>query len=117
VSYAISQIPKSLPHRLSAKLAAQLAALDYTHANAQRISNEVRRALKYPSDKLRESLQRSVERLHEQRQATLKVQQESEVARKYFSNLVRESQDIRNRVQHIDLEGQSPEAAAASFVA
>lgn len=112
ISYAVSQIPHSLPRRLSTKLSAQLAELDYTHANATRISAEVRRALKYPADKLREGLQRNVESLHEQRKATLKVQGESEVARKYFGNLVRESHDIRNRVQRVDLEGPAPGIAA-----
>ncbi|KAK0767727.1 mitofusin, partial [Friedmanniomyces endolithicus] len=86
-SYAISQIPHSLPKRLSAKLAAQLAQLDYTHSNSTRVSGEVRRALKYPADKLREGLQKSVESLLEQRRETVKVRVESEVARKYFGNL------------------------------
>lgn len=113
VSYTLSQIPNSLPKRLSAKLSAQLAALDYTHANASRISTEVRRALKYPADKLRDGLQRNVENLNEQRKETTKVQAESEVARKYFSNLVRESHDIRSRVDRVDLEGPAPGIAAA----
>ncbi|TKA78461.1 hypothetical protein B0A55_04968 [Friedmanniomyces simplex] len=112
-SYAISQIPHSLPRRLSAKLAAQLAQLDYTHANSTRVSGEVRRALKYPADKLREGLQRSVENLVEQRRETVKVQVESEVARKYFGNLVRESGEIRTRVQRVDLEGPAPGIAGA----
>ncbi|KAK4963330.1 mitofusin [Elasticomyces elasticus] len=111
VSYAISQIPNSLPKRLSAKLSAQLAQLDYTHANSTRVSGEVRRALKYPADKLREGLQRSVEHLQEQRKETVKVQIESEVARKYFGNLVRESGEIRTRVQRVDLEGPAPGTA------
>jgi len=112
--YAISQIPHSLPRRLSAKLSAQLAQLDYTHSNSVRVSNEVRRALKYPADKLREGLQRSVEHLQEQRKETVKVQMESEVARKYFSNLVRESNEIRSTVQRVDLEGPAP-GIATSF--
>jgi mitofusin 2 len=108
ISYTISQIPTSLPKRLSAKLSTQLAQLDYTHSNSTRISGEVRRALKYPADKLREGLQRSVEHLQEQRRETVKVQQESEVARKYFGNLVRESGEIRTRVMRVDLEGPAP---------
>lgn len=113
VSYAVSQIPKSLPRRLSTKLSAQLAQIDYTHKNAHRISTEVRRALKYPADKLREGLQRNMEHLQEQKRATVKVQSESEVARKYFGNLVRESNDIRSRVERVDLEGPAPGIAAA----
>lgn len=111
-SYIISQIPHSLPRRLSNKLEEQLAQLDYTHANSQRISTEVRRALKYPADKLREGLQRSVESLQEQKKETVKVQTESEVAKKYFCNLVRDSNDIRARVQRVDLEGPAPGIAA-----
>lgn len=113
LSYAVSQIPQSLPRRLSTKLAAQLASLDYTHSNSLRISSEVRRALKYPADKLREGLQRNVEHLQEQKKETVKVQTESEVARKYFGNLVRDSNDIRSRVQRVDLEGPAPGIAAS----
>ena len=98
---------------MSTKLAAQLATLDYTHANSLRISSEVRRALKYPADKLREGLQRSVEHVQEQKKNTLKIQAESEVARKYFSNLLRESDVIRGRVQSVDLEGPAPGIAAS----
>ncbi|KAM0722801.1 hypothetical protein Q7P37_002243 [Cladosporium fusiforme] len=113
VSYTLSQIPHTLPRRLSTKLSAQLSSLDYTHSNATRISSEVRRALKYPADKLREGLQRNVENLQEQRKETSKVQAESEVARKYFGNLVRESREIRSRVERVDLEGPAPGIAAA----
>ena len=113
VSYAVSQIPQSLPRRLATKLSAQLGQIDYTHSNAQRISSEVRRALKYPADKLREGLQRNMEHLQEQKKETDKVRAESEVARKYFGNLVRESNDIRSRVQRVDLEGPAPGIAAS----
>ncbi|KAK3700809.1 mitofusin [Vermiconidia calcicola] len=112
VSYAVSQIPNSLPKRLSSKLSAQLAQIDYTHKNSLRISTEVRRALKYPADKLREGLQRNMEHLQEQKRDTQKVQHESEVARKYFGNLVRESNDVRSRVERVDLEGPAPGIAA-----
>ncbi|KAK4633111.1 Transmembrane GTPase fzo1 [Fulvia fulva] len=113
VSYVVSQIPQSLPRRLATKLSAQLGQIDYTHSNAQRVSSEVRRALKYPADKLREGLQRNMEHLQEQKKETDKVRVESEVARKYFGNLVRESNDIRSRVQRVDLEGPAPGIAAS----
>jgi len=58
-------------------------------------------------------LQRNLERLQDQRKDKLKVQGESEVARKYFGNLVRESGDIRSRVERVDLEGPAPGVAAA----
>ncbi|KAI9667366.1 MAG: mitofusin [Bathelium mastoideum] len=112
ISYAFTNIPRSLPKRLSAKLSAQLAAMDYTHANSLRISSEVRRALKHPSDKLRVDLQRNFEELQGKRQKTSETRNESEVAKKYFANLVRESNDIRHNVDRVDLEGPAPGVAA-----
>jgi mitofusin 2 len=111
-TYALSSIPQSLPRRLSTKLAAQLAALDYTHANSTRISAEVRRALKYPADTLRVGLKRNVEKLIIQKEDTSKVRIEAEVARKYFSNLVRESGEIKEGIRRVDLEGPPPGMAA-----
>ncbi|KAK4992348.1 mitofusin [Elasticomyces elasticus] len=112
ISYALTSIPSSLPRRLSTKLATQLNAIDYTHSNAARISAEVRRALKFPADKLRDGLQRGVERLEAKRAETGKVRAESEVARKYFGNLFREAADVKGRVDRVDLEGPAPGVAA-----
>lgn len=108
ISYALSSIPNSLPRRLSTKFSQSLAELDYVHINSTRISGEVRRALKFPADKLRGGLARNVEKLVEERKEKVKLQTESEVARKYFGNLVRESGDIRSRVIRVDLEGVAP---------
>lgn len=58
-------------------------------------------------------LQRSVEHLGIKREETRKVRQESEVARKYFGNLVRESAALGRNVEAVDLEGPAPGVAAA----
>jgi hypothetical protein len=101
-------VPKSLPHRLSVKLSQQLAAIDYTHSNALRISSEVRRALKGPANDVRIGLQRNVEKLQLKKEETSKVRAEAEMARKYFGNLVRSSNDLRQTVQRVDLESAPP---------
>jgi mitofusin 2 len=111
-AYALGSIPKSLPRRLSAKLSAELSRLDYTHANAARISNEVRRALRYPAGDLRVGLQRNVEKLQGQKEERDKLRTESEVARKYFGNLLRDSGEVRAAVERVDLEGPAPGVAA-----
>jgi hypothetical protein len=108
VSYVLTSIPKSLPHRLNAKLASQLAAIDYTHQNASRISSEIRRALIRPANDIRIGLQRNVERLQQKKEETAKIKIEAEVARKYFGNLVRNSNDLREGVRRIDLEAAPP---------
>lgn len=112
VSYVLASVPKSLPHRLNAKLSQQLAAIDYTHQNALRISSQIRRALKGPANDVRIGLQRNVEKLQNKKEQTTKFRAEAEVARKYFGNLVRSSNDLRQTVQRVDLDAAPPAAIA-----
>jgi mitofusin 2 len=109
--YILNQIPNSLPRRLQDKIATQLAAIDYVHLNSDRISSSVRKVLRFPADNLRVGLQRSVEKLGTKREETRKIRGESEVARKYFGNLVNESARMRNAVEGVDLEGPAPGVA------
>ena len=110
-AYILHVIPRSLPHRLSRRIAATLSDLDYTHVNSTRISSEVGKVLRYPADSLRVGLQHSVEKLTATREEKTKTKTESEVARKYFSNLVRESDEGKRTVEAIDLEGAAPGVA------
>ncbi|ROT42118.1 transmembrane GTPase fzo1 [Sodiomyces alkalinus F11] len=112
-AYVISQIPNSLPHRLSNKISMQLASTDYVHENSTRISGSVRKVLRIPADNLRSGLERSVKDLGERREKTVKVRGESEVALKYFGNLVRKSAEQRAQVDRVDLDSPPPDAAAA----
>ncbi|KFZ07141.1 hypothetical protein V501_06732 [Pseudogymnoascus sp. VKM F-4519 (FW-2642)] len=112
-AYVVSQIPHSLPRRLATKISAQLEEIDYVHANSTRITSSVRKVLRFPADNLRVGLQRSVEHLGIKREETLKTRGESEVARKYFGNLVNQSAKLRSSVDSVDLEGPAPGVAAA----
>lgn len=69
--------------------------------------------LEHPAKMLHSDLRRNMEKLQEQRKEISKVQTESDVARKYFGNLIRESQNVRGRVERVDLEGPAPGIAAA----
>ncbi|KAH7038259.1 transmembrane GTPase fzo1 [Microdochium trichocladiopsis] len=103
-AYIVQQIPHSLPHRLAHKISAQLDTIDYVHVNGARISSSVRKVLRFPADNLRVGLTRSFEQLGARREETLKVRGESEVALKYFGNLVRNSARQRAAVQEVDLD-------------
>ncbi|KIW21585.1 hypothetical protein PV08_02165 [Exophiala spinifera] len=105
VAYVLSNIPQTLPPRLASKLSATLAEMDYTHSNANRIAAEVRRVLRYPAQRLTTDLTQGVEELRQKKEDVTKIKRESEVARKYFGNLVRDSSETRRRVSSIDLEG------------
>ena len=113
VAYVLSTIPQTLPPRLARKLSAQLASMDYTHSNASRISAEVRRVLKFPAQQLAIDLQQGVEELRQKKEEVTKIKHESEIARKYFGNLVRDTSEGRHRVESVDLEGPVPGAAGA----
>ncbi|KAH8782813.1 transmembrane GTPase fzo1 [Diaporthe sp. PMI_573] len=102
--YVLSQIPHSLPHRLSNKISAQLEAIEYAHSNANRISGSVRKVLHTPKDHVVFNLQRSVEQLGKKREETLKVKKESSDALKYFTNLTRDSAQQRSTVEAVDLD-------------
>ncbi|CAK7221541.1 mitofusin [Sporothrix curviconia] len=110
-SYILSQIPRSLPHRLSSKISSRLAEIDYVHYNSARIAGTVRKVLRYPADSIRDGLNRSVDQLGTRREDTLKIKAESEVALKYFSNLVIDSARQRSAVMALDLDTPPPGAA------
>ncbi|KAL9125105.1 MAG: hypothetical protein Q9217_005642 [Psora testacea] len=112
-AYLLHSIPQTLPCRLSRRISTTLSHIDYTHTNSTRIAHEVRRILRYPAETLRSGLQQSVQELGEKREDKRKVKKESEVARKYFGNLVRETGEGRARVEDVDLEGNGPGVAGA----
>lgn len=114
-AYTVHTIPITLPPRLSRRISATLSALDYTHTNASRISTETRKILRYPADDLHAGLQQSVRELGEQREQRVRVKRESEVARKYFGNLVRETGDGKGRVEDVDLEGAQVPGVAGGY--
>lgn len=64
--------------------------------------------LRYPAQQLAVGLQRGVEELQQKKEDVSKIKRESQVARKYFGNLVRESGEGTRRVEAVDLEGPLP---------
>lgn len=53
-----------------------------------------------------------MEKLSAKKDEVEKLRGESEVARKYFGNLVRESGEVKAAVERVDLEGPAPGVAA-----
>ena len=110
-TYILSSLPRTLPPRLAHRIASALASQNYTHATALRTSTEARKVLLYPATALRTSLQLNLDGLEREAQETRTVRGESEVARRYFGNLVRESESARRAVDGVDLEGGAPGVA------
>ena len=61
---------------------------------------------------MRLGLKRNIDALVTKKAEIVKLKGESEVARKYFGNLVRDAGDIRASVERVDLEGPAPGVAA-----
>lgn len=72
----------------------------------------MRRVLRFPAQQLTADLTHGVEELKQKKEDVTKIKKESEVARRYFGNLVRDSSETRRRVAGIDLEGIPGPAAA-----
>ncbi|KAJ5250256.1 hypothetical protein N7489_000666 [Penicillium chrysogenum] len=103
--------------RLSRKIAATLAEMDYVHSNANRISTEVRRMLRMPAANLQTCISQDIEDLGRRKQEVTKIQQESDVATKYFSNLFRDSSENRRSIENLDLDAPLPGGMAAAMQA
>lgn len=58
-----------------------------------------------PANELRVNLSRSVEKLSVKTEETTKIRVESEVARKYFGNLLRDTTELSAGVEAVDLDG------------
>ncbi|KAJ5431080.1 hypothetical protein N7445_008812 [Penicillium cf. griseofulvum] len=114
-AYVLSSIPTTLPSRLSRKIAATLAEMDYVHSNANRISTEVRRMLRMPAGNLQTCLSQDIEDLGRRKQEVTKIKQESDVATKYFSNLFRDSSENRRSIENLDLDAPLPGGMAAAM--
>lgn len=103
--FLITDIPNAVPRKLAKKIRKELEAMDYVHSNSERITKEVRKVLGFPAEELRGAFQRSIEKQGRTMEEKRKVEKESEVAVKYFGNLLREAHEHRTGVMKLDLEG------------
>ena len=104
-AFIISDIQRAVPRKLAKKIRRDLIEMDYIHINSERISKEVRKVMKIPSEEVRSSFQKSLEGLRVKKEETTKRVGECEVAVKYFGNLLKEAREHSAVVRRYDLEG------------
>jgi mitofusin len=102
--YILADLPHVVPRKLAKKIRKQLTELDYVHVNADRIAQKCRKVLKFPSEELRSAFQRGIEKQSKAVDERKQTQKESEVADKYFGNLLRNAKQQRTAVSSLDLE-------------
>lgn len=102
--YLLSNLPNAVPRKLAKKFRKQLADIDYVHVNAERIANQCRKVLKFPSEDLRSGFQRVMEKRGKAVKKRKEERRGCEVADKYFSNLLRNAKQQMATVSTLDLE-------------
>jgi mitofusin len=102
--YILSDLPKAVPKKLAKKIRKQLEDMDYVHVNSERIANKCRKVLKFPVEDLRSGFQRGVEKQGKAVQERKQIKRESEVADKYFGNLLRNAKQQKAVLNNLDLE-------------
>ncbi|KAH6957191.1 transmembrane GTPase fzo1 [Fusarium avenaceum] len=107
MAYIIWRIPTVHPRRISAKIAAKLAEIDYVHANATRISGSVRKVLRIPCNNMRVDLDRALKDVGERRDENLRVKAESSMALSHLRNLVQDSAKQKTAIEGLELEAYS----------
>lgn len=73
--------------------------------------------LRMPAGNLQTCLSQDIEDLGRRKQEVTKIKQESDVATRYFSNLLRDSGENRRSVENLDLEAHLPSGMAAEMTA
>jgi mitofusin len=105
VGYVVSEIPNSVQRNVAKKVAREVSQLGYVHANADRISKECRKVLKYPAQDMRAGFQSNIEKQLHQKEDYSKSSEKAEECYCYFSKLHKEAAEERARVGDCNLEG------------
>ncbi|CCX10848.1 Similar to Transmembrane GTPase fzo1; acc. no. Q9USY7 [Pyronema omphalodes CBS 100304] len=102
--YILQDLPNAVPRKLAKKIRKSLADLDYVHINADRIAQQCRKVLKFPTEDLRAAFQRGIEKQEKAVKERKQTQKDCDVADKYFGNLLRNAKQQRAAVSSLDLE-------------
>lgn len=107
VACIIWKIPTVHPRRISTKIAAKLAEIEYVHANATRMPGSVRKVLRIPCNNMRVDLDRASKDVGERRDENLLVKAESSMALSYLRNLVQDISKQKTAIEGLEFEAHS----------
>lgn len=104
IAYIVSDIPQAVPKKLAVKIAKEVEELGYVHSNADRISKECRKVLKYPSRDIRSGFHSIIEDQRKKKEECVAEARKAENGLKYFSKLFRDAMEHKEIVERIRLE-------------
>lgn len=104
IAYIVSDIPYAVPRNVSRKLRAEIEEMNYVDTNAQRISKECRKVLKYPAQDVRSGFQSKVEEQARKKEEYTKTAKEIDLSCRFFKRLHKEVIDQHSLVDRCNLE-------------
>ncbi|KAK7203181.1 putative mitochondrial fission protein [Myxozyma melibiosi] len=114
VVYFVREVPNVVPRKIAKKLHRELVAVDYVHANAERIASECRKVLKFPSEDLRRAFQAMLDEQATQKSDRTRQIAQAEDALRYFARVHKEAANNRVMISKFDLESVPVESELAA---
>lgn len=102
--YVISDIPNALPRKMARKIRKEIESIDYTRANADRISKECRKVLRYPQQDIIAAFQSSIEKKVRDKEDCAKSVRKADTAYHHFSQFHMEAAQQRVVLSQINLD-------------
>lgn len=104
IYYVITDIPRAVPKNISKKVMKEVESMGYVHANAERISKECRKVLRYPARDVQAGFQSNIETQARKKDEFAKSAKAAEVGFQYFTRLQRDAAEQRELVSRCNLE-------------
>ncbi|GAV55316.1 hypothetical protein ZYGR_0AS06400 [Zygosaccharomyces rouxii] len=103
-AYLVHDLPRALPQNLSLKYKKALRDSDYVHANAERISKEVREVLRTPTREILRSCELVIEKKNGAQRELEKRRQDNTLSMKYLQQIHERAASQHKIVERINLE-------------
>lgn len=104
LAYLVHDLPRALPQNLSSKYKRVLQDGDYVHANAERISKEVREVLRIPTREIIKSCELVIDKKYGAQRELEKKRRDSALSMKYLQQIQERAVSQRQIVERINLE-------------
>lgn len=102
--YLIHDLPRALPQNLSIKYKSTLEQKEYAHANAERISREVREVLKIPTREILKSCELVIDKKQAVKKDLETKLANNALSTKFFGQLLERATSQRQIVERINLD-------------
>jgi mitofusin len=104
VVYVVSDIPNALPRKMARRIRREIDSMDYVRANADRISKECRKVLRYPQQDIISAFQSNIERKVRDKEECAKSVKRADTANQHFVQFHKEAAQQRAGLSQINLD-------------